>query len=295
MLSYLVAMCIISLIYLLLTSGLNLQYGYTGLANFGHVASFAIGAYASALLTVFGISGFISIPAALVISALAAYPVGLISQRLQTDYFAIATLAFSEILRLVLLEESWLTRGVHGIPGIPDISHALGLAIDPSLLMIGLLLFVNGLSLFLIWRLTHSPFGRLIEAIRDDEDAVRSIGREPRKFKAIVFAIGGGFAGLGGAFYAHYFTFISPDQFTPLLTFYVWMAMILGGTGRVLGAVVGAFVLMTILEGSRFVRDVLPGVSEVEMASVRLFIVGMGLVFLVLYRPQGIVGDYSKR
>ena len=107
--------------------------------------------------------------------------------------------------------------------------------------------------------------------------------------------IGASLAGLAGAFYAHYIAYIVPDQFIPLLTFYIWVAMIMGGAGKVSGAVVGTGVLVLFLEGSRFLRDVMPWVSAVEMASVRLGAVGLALVLLMLYRPGGIMGDYTSR
>ncbi|MEP7058794.1 MAG: branched-chain amino acid ABC transporter permease, partial [Caldimonas sp.] len=120
---------------------------------------------------------------------------------------------------------------------------------------------------------------------------VEAIGKDPRRLKVQVFMLGSGLAGLAGAFYAHFITYLSPDQFLPLVTFYVWIAMIIGGTGRTTGAVAGSFILMVFLEGSRFARDWIPGVSEVQMASVRLALVGLALILFTLYRPQGIMGS----
>jgi len=292
---YLIAISIITLIYLLLTLGLNLHYGFTGLINFGHVGFFAIGAYTSAILAMNGLPVWLSFPAAMVAAGLVALPVGALSLRLRIEYFAIVTLGFSEAVRLIITEERWLTNGVQGIPGIPDLAVATGAPVSAATLTFIVLVVTNVLAIAASYRLVKSPFGRAIEAIRDDEDAMKALGKNPGGFKIRVFVIGAGLAGLAGAFYAHYITYISPDQFLPLLTFYIWMAMILGGVGRVSGALVGTIVLVLFLEGSRFLRDVLPGVSEVEMASVRLFVVGVALVLLVLYRPQGIMGDFSKR
>jgi branched-chain amino acid transport system permease protein len=106
--------------------------------------------------------------------------------------------------------------------------------------------------------------------------------------------LGGGFAGLAGAFYAHYVTYISPDQFLPIITFYVWIAMIMGGAGTLSGAIVGSAILLIFLEGSRFLRDVVPVVSEVQMASLRLAAIGLALVLFMLYRPQGLIADRSQ-
>jgi branched-chain amino acid transport system permease protein len=157
------------------------------------------------------------------------------------------------------------------------------------------LVVATAIAAFMMRRISNSPFGRIIEAIRDNEEAVKALGKDPARFKIQVLMVGAGLAGIAGAFYAHYITYIVPDQFIPLVTFYVWMAIIMGGVGRVSGAVVGTAILMLFLEGSRFLRDIVPGVSEVEMASVRIGAVGLALVLFTIYRPQGLMGDYTKR
>jgi len=293
MVGYLVAVGIVALIYMLLTIGLNLQYGYTGLINFGVVAFFGIGAYASALLT---LAGWPLLPAFLVaigVAGIAAYPIGLLSLRLSDDYLAVVTLGFSEVVRLLIQQEQWLTKGVQGLPGIPRVFGSLGVGEYADLATLGVLVLCNGAAVALMVHLVRSPYGRLIQAIRDDEVAVEAIGKDPRRYKVQVFMLGAGLAGLAGAFYAHFITYLSPEQFLPLVTFYVWIAMIIGGTGRTSGAVAGSLILMVFLEGSRFARDWIPGVSEVQMASVRLAIVGLALILFTLYRPQGLMGRRS--
>ncbi len=293
---YLLAVGIVGAIYMLLTLGLNLQYGFTGLINFGHVGFFAIGAYASALLVMQGAPMAVGFAAAMAAAALAAWPIGLLSLRLRIEYLAIVTLGFSEVVRLVIINESWLTNGVHGVTGIPTLGQAAaGMGLSPTLFTFLLLVVANLLAILASRRLVASPFGRVIGAIRDDEDAVRALGKDPGGFKVRVFMIGASLAGLAGAFYAHYIAYLGPDQFLPLLTFYIWVAMVLGGAGKVSGAAIGTAALVVFLEGSRFLRDLLPGVSAVEMASVRLGVVGLLLVLLMLYRPGGIMGDYTRR
>ena len=290
MTAYLVAVGIIALIYMLLTIGLNLQYGYTGLINFGVVAFFAIGAYASALLTLAGWPLLPAFVVAMVAAAVVAYPIGLLSLRLSDDYLAVVTLGFSEVVRLVIQQERWLTHGVQGLPGIPRIFHSLGVGQYAELATLAALALCNLAAIGLMLHLVRSPYGRLIQAIRDDEVAVEAIGKDPRRLKVQVFMLGSGLAGLAGAFYAHFITYLSPDQFLPLVTFYVWIAMIIGGTGRTTGAVAGSLILMVFLEGSRFARDWIPGVTEVQMASVRLALVGLALILFTMYRPQGMMG-----
>lgn len=293
MLSYLIAIGIMTSIYGMLALGLNLHYGYTGMINFGHVAFFAVGAYTSALLGLAGYPMALGAIAGAVLSGLMAYPLGLLCLRLRADYLAIVTLSFSEIVRVVIISEEWLTNGTRGLAGIPRPFAGLGAGLADIAylaLVVGALLA----SVLVIRKLAGSPFGRLIRAVRDDEDAVRSVGKDPASLKVKVLMLGGGLAGLAGAFYAHYVTYISPDQFLPIITFYVWIAMIMGGAGTLSGGIVGSAILLLFLEGSRFLRDIVPIVTEVQMASLRLAAIGLALVLFMLYRPQGFIADRSR-
>jgi len=294
MLAYLVAVAIVFGIYALLTISLDLHYGFTGLINFGHVGFFSIGAYASAILTLHGLPYVVGFAAAAALAALSAWPLGLLALRLREDYLAIVTLAFAEIVRIVITAEEWLTGGVQGLSGIPRPFAGLGIGGAAEIAYLGLVAAVLLAAVLLINRLVRSPFGRLIQAIRDDEVAVTALGKNPAGAKVRVFAIGAAIAGVAGALYAHYMNYLVPDQFVPLVTFYVWMAMILGGTGRIGGALLGTAVLISILEGSRVLRDIFPGVLQVEMASLRLALVGLLIVLFVLYRPDGLLGGKTK-
>lgn len=293
--AYLVAIAIVSAIYVLLALGLNLQYGLTGIINFGHVGFFCVGAYAAALLAQKGWPPIVTFPAAALLAMLAAWPLGLVSLKLREDYFAIVSLGFSEVVRLIVTSEKWLTNGVQGIPGIPKLFGGLGVGLPNGLAVLAALVVVNLAAIMAMRRIVASPFGRTIEAIRDNEDAVKALGKDPATFKIQVLMLGAALAGVAGAFYAHYIGYISPDQFVPLVTFQIWMAIIMGGVGRVSGALAGTLILMLFLEGSRFLRDVMPFVSEVAMASVRLGVVGLALVLFTLYRPSGLMGDYTRK
>ena len=169
--------------------------------------------------------------AATLVSGLSAYPLGVIALRLRGDYLAIVTLGFSESVRMILQKEEWLTRGVHGIPGIPRLfgQYASGAMVD--VLILATLLLTNILVFWAYARSSGSPFGRTIKAIRDNEVAVMALGKNPAWFKTRSLMIGAALAGLAGAFTAHYLTFIAPEQFVPLITFYVWIAIIVGGVG----------------------------------------------------------------
>lgn len=290
--AYIIAMAIMILIYLLLAAGLNLHYGFTGLINFGHVGFFALGAYSSALLSLQGVPLFFSFIVGGLVAAIAAYPIGLVALRLRDDYLAIVTLGFSESVRMLLTTESWLTKGVHGLPGIPRIFGSLGQSADFWLMVT--LIVVNAIVFFVIYRVVSSPFGRTISAIRDNEAAVRALGKNPSSYKVRSLMLGAFLAGLAGAFLAHYLTYLVPEQFVPLITFYVWIAIIMGGPGRLVGMIFGTTLLFVFLEGSRFIGDFIPNISEYKMASARLWIIGMGLILFILYKPHGFFGDYTQ-
>lgn len=291
--AYLVSIGIVVLIYALLAIGLNLQYGETGLINFGHVAFFAIGAYASALLSLQGVPLWLSFPAAAALASLAAVPLGVAALRLREDYLAIVTLGFSETTRLVIQQEEWLTRGVQGLPGIPGLFASAGTGAR-SWLQLGALVCAVCLAVMAVRLLQKSAFGRLLRAIRDNEPAVAALGKDPAGYKIRVFMLGAALAGLAGAFYAHFVTFITPEQFVPLVTFYVWMSIILGGVGSMRGALLGTLVLVVFLEGSRFLRDLVPGIAEAQMAHIRLGVVGLALILCMLYRPHGMFGKRAR-
>jgi branched-chain amino acid transport system permease protein len=295
MYAYLAAIAIVILINVLLALGLTLQYGRTGLINFGHVGFFAIGAYTSAIIALQGWPIILGFVAAAVLAGLAAWPIGLISLRLRDDYFAIVTLGFSETVRVIIASERWLTNGMQGIPGIPRLYEHIHVGLTAQLAVLATLIVVVALAAVIIQRMASSPFGRIIEAIRDNEEAVKALGKDPAGFKIQVLVVGAALAGIAGAFYAHYITYIVPDQFEPIVTFYAWMAIIMGGAGRISGAFVGTAILMLFLEGSRFIHDLIPAIPDVEMASIRIGVIGLALILFVIYRPQGLMGDYTRR
>ena len=291
MFSYLFAIAIIMLIYVLLSLALDLQYGFTGLINFGLAGFVALGAYTSAIVKMkLGLPAPVSFAAAMIVAAAVAWPLGRIALRLRDDYLAIVTLGFSEIIRLVIVNEGWLTQGVQGIPGVPRLWAEWNNGRASEWFLGAMLLLANVVVVLVLRRLTRSPYGRTIQAVRDDEVAVKALGKDPARFKTQVLMIGGALAGLGGAFYAHYMTYIVPDQFLPILTFYMWMAIIMGGVARISGAVSGAILLVAFLEGSRFLRGVIPGVSDAAMGSVQLGVVGLVLIAFMRWRPQGLAG-----
>lgn len=293
--TYFLTVAAFGLIYAILALGLNLQMGYTGIVNFGYVAFVAIGAYASALLTVdlhWPIAA--AWAAAAVLPAIASLPLGLLTIRLGGDYFAVVTLGFSQVVVLVILNERWLTRGALGVTDIPKLFAGTGPAHSTEL-MLAVIAGVLVAVLLLIWRVSHSPLGRLLRAIQANEAAAQALGKNTAHFKVTVLVIGSGIAGLAGALYAHWVQYISPEQFTPDVTFNTFIALILGGVGSLVGPVVGAFVLIAFLQGTILLPDYLPFVSVNQLAAIRFMVIGALLVLLMLFRPEGILGGERIR
>jgi branched-chain amino acid transport system permease protein len=292
-------------IYALLSLGLNVHYGYTGLLNFGHVAFFAVGAFAAAVLTMpppgpdagYAVGLGLPVPAALPVSlgaaALAggvlAALVGLTSVRLDTHYLAVATFALAGIVEDVLVNEAWLTRGTFGLNAVPRPGRA---ALGPFWWQVAAALGAAALvagAYLVVERLMDAPFGRLLKGVREDERAASTLGKDAARAKLKSFAVGGALAGLAGGAYAHYVGSVVAVTFVALVTFLVWAALLLGGAGSNLGAVAGAFVLVGFREGTRYLPT--GPLDGATVASLRFVVVGLLIVLVVRYRPAGLFGD----
>ena len=295
-------------IYTIFALGLQLQFGFTGLLNFGHVAFMAIGAYTMAILIVKeGLSTWLAAPLGVLAAAAAGLLLGLPSLRLRSDYFAIVTIAFSEIVRYVATNEDALTGGSQGTIALGKVGQAaqynsgwarfqawvqgrLHLSSKDAAMLV--IVWIAALVLLtLVWLAVRTPWGRVLRAIREDEDAAASLGKNVVAYKLQALALGAALAGVAGCFYAWQFSFFAPDDFQPLLTFFAWMIVILGGLGRVFAVPVGALVFGGIFAGTRFF-DFAPfsWFDSAERAYLRLIVIGVVIVGLVLFRPQGILG-----
>jgi branched-chain amino acid transport system permease protein len=294
-------------IYTILALGLQLEFGFTGLLNFGQVAFMAIGAYTMAILVVkAGWSTWLAAPLAVAASALAGVLLGLPSVRLRADYFAIVTIAFSEIVRYIAMNEQSLTGGSQGTIALGDVGEAAQyngqwerfqgwvearLHVSNDVAMLVIVWLVAILLLALVWLAVRTPWGRVLRAIREDEDAAASLGKNAFSYKLQALAIGSALGGVAGLFYAWQFSFFSPDDFQPLLTFFAWMIVILGGVGRVWAVPVGALVFGFLFAGTRFLDFApLSYLDSAERAYVRLMIIGLAIIALVVLRPQGLLG-----
>jgi branched-chain amino acid transport system permease protein len=287
-------------IYALLSLGLNLQWGFTGLFNIGIAGFYAIGAYTSALLTTpappnrvggFGMPILVGMLGSMLTAGLLAALIGRLTLRLREDYLAIATIGLAETLRLVLKNEAWLTNGVQGIRDIPrPLQYLLQGSYDVFYL---LLLVVSVVIVYLaLERLVRSPWGRVLKAIREDEDVTASFGKDVVRFKMQALVLGAMLMGLGGSFYAHYVKYISPDTFNPLMgTFIVWIMVMAGGSGNNRGAITGAVVIWGLWSLSDFVTDLLPSPLDTRASYIRVILIGLVLQAILLKRPQGLLPE----
>jgi len=295
-------------IYTILALGLQLQFGLTGLLNFGQVAFMAIGAYTMAILVVKeGLSMWLAAPLAIAAAATAGLLLGIPSLRLRADYFAIVTIAFSEIVRYVATNEQSLTGGSQGTIALGNVTQAaqynaqwenfqarVGSWRHVGSKDVTMLLLVWATAVVLLtvtWLAVRTPWGRVLRAIREDEDAAASLGKNVLVYKLQVLALGSALAGVAGLFYAWQFSFFSPDDFQPLLTFFAWMIVILGGLGRIWAVPVGAAVFGFLFAATRFLDfQPLSSLDSADRAYVRLIVIGLVIIGLVVFRPQGILG-----
>jgi branched-chain amino acid transport system permease protein len=293
--SYLIAMVTLAAIYALMAISLNLSWGLAGMVNLGLAGFVSIGGYTSGLLaTTFGWPVPLAILAAMALGLVSGIVLAFVTLRLRDDYLAIVTLGFAEIVRLAVVNELWLTHGSDGVSGIPGIvarEHGYGFAVVTLALSLG----VVGICYWLADRVRRSPYGRMLRAIRDDPEGTAVAGKNVTLIKVKTFGLSTAIAALAGAFYAHYTSFIAPEIFEPLLTMYVFLALTMGGTGNNRGAILGAFLLIFVLEASRFIAPSLPQFSAVQHAAIREMLVAVLFIVTLLYRPQGIVPETRQR
>jgi branched-chain amino acid transport system permease protein len=290
--NYLIAIVTFAGIYALLAMGLNVSWGMTGLVNLGMAGFFALGAYASAILTVrTGAWIPLGFGLAAIVAALAGAALMGITRKLRGDYLAIITLGFSEFVRLVAANEIWLTRGSDGISGIPGPWRGALSPAQFNVLFCGIVLALVAVVYVVCERLRDSPYGRVLRAVREDDTVAAVAGKAVDRYKLQAFAIGAGIMGVAGAAYGHYTSYVAPDIFRPLITIYIFLALTAGGVGNNRGAVVGAFLVMAILEGTRFLWDVVPGLAAVQKAALREIVIGVLLIVVMRLRPEGLLPE----
>ena len=274
-------------IYAILTLSLNLLVGYTGIPSFAHGAFFGIGAYMVALAMVrLGVPFLLAVLLAVLGTAVIAALVGVPALRLGGDYFFLACFAIIFIVTRILFNWQDVTNGPYGVYGIPKPSF-FGATVGSGLPFLLLSLAALALVLFVIWRLVHSPYGLMLQGIRDDELVVSTLGRDVTRAKVVVFAIAGGLAAVTGGLYATFYGVIDPSAFGVPVIILLWSMLFIGGAGNLYGPVLGAGLLLFLPEGLRLL-----GIESVKAGEIQQMIYGLLLIFLMIFRPQGLAGRH---
>ncbi|MGH3775392.1 MAG: branched-chain amino acid ABC transporter permease [Pseudonocardiaceae bacterium] len=307
-----------AIFFALLAIGLNIHFGYTGLLNFGQIGFALVGGYGMGIAVVnFGLPLWMGVLVGMVAGAVLALLLGIPTLRLRADYLAIVTIAAAEILRLItrstsMTEFSGGTQGLTGFGGgfrqlspfdngrFYDFFGVRFLGQELWSICVGWT--VVGLSLLLVFLLVRSPWGRVLKAIREDEDAARALGKNVFAYKMQALVLGGVFGALGGIVFALTTQSLTPDFYSPPQTFLAYAALIIGGAGRVFGPVIGAMIFWFVLSVTdNFLRQATGGshplitfIDNQDVGPIRFVLVGVALVLLMAFRPQGIVGKKSE-
>ncbi|MBD2489271.1 branched-chain amino acid ABC transporter permease [Aulosira sp. FACHB-615] len=372
MVDYLIFLAISTAIFALFGLGLNLQWGFTGLINFGHIAFMTLGAYTTVLLSLKGVPLIISAVIGAIVAALLGLIIGFATLRLREDYLSIVTIGTGELIRLVVnnqelpVGDTWVS-GAFGVQSyVIPFSTAPNLVV--RLMMIGLLTLLAAVTFFTLWRwirtaqrllvadtakktsskqelasrlgvgivlglltaaiyisgviglynynpkaglmllsllvlafvfwrleiLLRSPWGRVLKAIREDEEIPKALGKNVFWYKIQSLMLGGAIAGVAGAFFAWQLSAIYPDNFQPQLTFDAWIMVILGGSGNNIGTILGAVIYFAY---DSITREVLPRIiplDEARLGAFRIMVIGLILMVLMIWRPQGILGKKEE-
>ncbi|MBD2678944.1 MULTISPECIES: branched-chain amino acid ABC transporter permease [Nostoc] len=372
MVEYLIFLAISTASFALFALGLNLQWGFTGLINFGHIAFMTLGAYTTVLLSLKGVPLLISTLVGGIVAALLGLIIGFATLRLREDYLAIVTIGTGELIRLVVNNQelpvgnSWVS-GAFGVQSYP-IPFSTQPSLFLRLVMIGLLTLLAAVTFFTLWRwirtaqrlraadssqrlssnqefasrlgvgillavlaaaiyisgviglynynpkaglmlvlllvlavvfwrleiLVRSPWGRILKAIREDEEIPKALGKNVFWYKLQSLMLGGAIAGIAGAFFAWQLGAIYPDNFQPQLTFDTWIMVILGGSGNNIGTILGAVIFFAY---DAITREVLPRIvplDEARLGAFRIMVIGLILMVLMIWRPQGILGKKEE-
>lgn len=288
-------------IYGVLILGLNLQWGFTGQVNFGVAAFFMVGAYSMAIATTaptddhlggFGLPFVVGLIVSMIVSGALAFLIGLITLRLRADYLAIATIGIAEIVRQFLKNEGWLTNGVRGIIDIPKPFEGVVGGAEP-LIYLAIVAVAIAIVFLALERLRKSPFGRVLRALRENEDTARASGKSIVSFQLQVFVLGSAIMGLAGGLYASFFSFISPEAFTnTIANFLPWVMLIAGGSGNNYGTMLGAFVIWGVWSLSGYVIEkIIPPDMVTRAGAIQLLLIGVLLQVILLFRPKGLLPE----
>ncbi|MDJ0675352.1 MAG: branched-chain amino acid ABC transporter permease [Calothrix sp. MO_167.B42] len=374
MVDYLIFLAISTSVFALFGLGLNLQWGFTGLINFGHVGFMTLGAYTTILLTLQGVPILIATIVGASVAGLLGLLIGLSTLRLRTDYLAIVTIGVGEVIRLIInnqelpVGDTWVS-GAFGVQSYPIPLSTIQPNLLFKMLMIGLLTLLAAITIFVLWRwirtaqkllttdaprrssnqqeflsrlvfgsllgllsvaiyisgvislynytpkaglmllsltvlafvfwrleiVLKSPWGRVLKAIREDEEVPTALGKYVFWYKLQSLILGGAIAGIAGAFFAWQLSAIYPDNFQPQLTFDCWIMVILGGSGNNIGTLLGAVIFFTYDTLTReFLPKIFTQLNVEQLGAFRIMVIGLILMVIMVWRPQGILGKKEE-
>lgn len=272
-------------IYSILAVSLQLSLGYSGLLNLGHIAFFGIGAYAYAILSLgSGLPSLLCVVIAGTLSAFFGYLLSIAANKLKDDYLALVSLGFSFMIYAVLLNWNGLTRGPLGLPGISR-PNILGIDFYDNAPFLILIFIFSLVSYFFISRVCYSPFGKVLEAARDDELAAKSLGKNTARIKSASLSVSAFFAGIAGALFASYITYIDPSSFTFMNLIPVLLIVIIGGLASLPGTILATILIVLLPEPLRFI-----GLPSSILGPMRQIIYAMILLVIIYYKPRGFFG-----
>lgn len=298
-LSYLVFFATLASILAIAVLGLNLQWGNTGLFNGGVAAFFGAGAYVTLILGGqpqdehlggFALPYLLALAGGIAAAALLAWIVGRLTLKLRHDYLAIATFGVAVAFENVMRNAEWLTGGAKGLRGFErPLRDLLGDGLTYNIAFLTVVLVALVLVYRVLQRLAASPFGRLLRAIREDEDAARSLGKMPARIRLTAFVTGSAIMGLAGGLYGSFYAFVSPQDVLPTLTFQIWAMLIVGGAGNNRGAIAGAFLIWGAWTASGWALSrFAPVEAQLYTGSIQFILIGLVIVGMLLWRPQGL-------
>lgn len=272
-------------IWSVLGISLHLQFGLTGLVNFGQILPFAVGAYGAGIAGAYGLPDWTGFAIGAVLAPVLGFLVILPAGRLEQDYWALVTLGAGELFRLTMLNVPSIAGGVEGI-SVHRIGSNRAAMAAALILLVATILFAR--------RVGHSPFGRMLRVLREDEMLAATLGRDPVRLQRIVTTISWCMAALAGTLYAHVVGYISPSAFTVVETFVIWTAVVLGGPATISGVVLGTAIVQLTSVSTRFIADWSHLRPEL-VANLRLGAFGLVLILVFLFRPEGLIPERRER
>jgi branched-chain amino acid transport system permease protein len=281
-LSFLLFLLTTTSITLILTISLNVQFGYAGLVNFGQVLFLCLGAYSGALAFNAGWHPALCLVIAAIVSGAGGFLMSFTVRSMSGTYWGIVTLCTAELVRLIVNNEPWIANGADGLSLIRRVGY-----IEP------LVLSLATVALLLSLLIARSPFGRTLRLIREGDRLPLALGKDVRLFKMQTMTIGGALGGVAGCLYAFLNGYISPQDCMPIETFILWAMVVVGGSGSVVGMVLGTALVQTLYVGTRFLTHLVDLPAD-RLAALRLVLIGALIAVTMMYRPQGLLPERRR-